>query len=389
MVQSRQNIISFFIKVMAAVYILVGVLLLVLPQLSFKVSGSVFVISGTSKIVFGVMLLVYGVYRAYMSFQKPNEARRRHYLMIVGLSMVLATTSSCKQNLAQSGYWSDNDTILVSVDETFRPILQSGYEVFTSMDTLSEMEIEYVPENVAIKNLLEGKSLLAVAARQLTKKEIAYFNSKTVYPRTTKIATDAIAVITHRSNPDSVLTLKEIRQILTGEVTTWKELEKNGANAPINVIFDNNESGIVRFMVDSICRDKKMNAKANAESINTDVVDYVATHENAIGFIGASWISDPNDTLHLTFHRKIQVVSVCASDEESYSDSYKPYQAYMLDGMYPLTRDIYMINTEPKDGKAMRFTNFMAGDKGQRIILKSGILPAVAPTRMIHVNNGY
>jgi len=390
MVQSRQNIISIFIKVMAVVYILVGVLLLVLPQLSFKISGSVFVISGTSKIVFGAMLFVYGVYRAYMSFQKPSEnrSRRRHSLVLVGLTTVLGITS-CKQNLAQSGYWSDNDTILVSVDETFRPILQSGYEVFTSMDTLSEMEIEYVPENVAIKNLLEGKSLLAVTARQLTKEEIAYFNSKTVYPRTTKIATDAIAVITHRSNPDSILTLKEIRQILTGEVTTWKELIKGGVDGSIKVIFDNNESGIVRYMVDSICRDKKLNAQAYAESINTDVVEYVATHENSIGFIGASWISDPNDTLHLTFHRKIQVVSVCASDEKSYNDSYKPYQAYMLDGMYPLTRDIYMINAEPKDGKAMRFTNFMAGDKGQRIVLKSGILPAVAPTRMIHVNNGY
>lgn len=390
MVQSRQNIIGIFLKVMAIVYILVGVILLVIPQLSFKISGSLFVISGISKYVFGIMLLVYGLYRAYMSFQKSPEARssRRRSMILVGLATVLGNTS-CKQDLAKSGYWSDNDTIMVSVDETFRPILQSGYEVFTSMDTLSEMEIEYVPENVAIKNLLEGKSLLAVASRQLTKEEIAYFNSKTIYPRTTKIATDAIAVITHRSNPDSVLTLNEIRQILTGEVTTWNELIKNGADAPINVIFDNNESGIVRFMVDSICRDKKMNAKAFAESINADVVEYVATHENAIGFIGASWISDPNDTLHLTFHRKIQVVSVCASDEKSYNDSYKPYQAYLLDGMYPLTRDIYMINAEPKDGKAMRFTNFMAGDKGQRIILKSGILPAVAPTRMIHVNNGY
>jgi phosphate transport system substrate-binding protein len=230
---------------------------------------------------------------------------------------------------------------------------------------------------------------VAVVSRVLTKNEIERLREKARFAKTTKIATDAIAVITHKSNKDSILTVSDVRKILTGEYKNWKQINKNNKDLAIRVIFDNIESGIVRYMSDSVCEGQKFTDKAYAMDYNADVVDYVAKNEDAIGFIGASWISDPNDTLHLSFHKKIQVVGICIGDIRSYDDSYKPYQAYMRDHMYAFTRDIYMINTESTNGKATRFVNFMAGQRGQRLILKSGILPANTPTRVIQVRKDW
>jgi phosphate transport system substrate-binding protein len=78
-------------------------------------------------------------------------------------------------------------------------------------------------------------------------------------------------------------------------------------------------------------------------------------------------------------------MSVSDNTKPALSDYYKPYQAYMVDKIYPLTREIYLINTEPRNGLATGFSAFVASDKGQRIILKSGILPAVAPTRVVNI----
>jgi phosphate transport system substrate-binding protein len=380
---NRQKVLSVFVKAMAVFYVAFGLFLLVMPHLSFRIGGAAFVVEGASKLLLGIFLVGYGIYRCYVAFQKKRIDNDK--LTVIAASILMLT--SCNTNPNQGGRWSDNDTVNVCVDETFKPIMESGYDVFSSIDTLSEMFVEYVPENVAITKLINGEAQVAVASRQLTKEETAILNKKTIYPRIAKIATDAIAVITHKSNPDSVLSVNEIRQILTGGITNWNQIGKKQKNSTINVIFDNNESGIVRFMVDSICKGQKFNAKAYAMTINRDVVDYVAKHEDAIGFIGASWISDPNDTLHLSFHKKIQVLAICDGDDKESCDAYKPYQAYLLDRMYPFIRDIYMIDAEPKDGKGIRFINFMSGEKGQRIILKSGILPAIAPTRMIHVSN--
>ena len=51
--------------------------------------------------------------------------------------------------------------------------------------------------------------------------------------------------------------------------------------------------------------------------------------------------------------------------------------------------DIYIINTEPRNGLATGFSSFVTSDKGQRIILKSGILPAVPPSRVINIRNDF
>ena len=273
----------------------------------------------------------------------------------------------------------------IAVDETFRPVLEAEIDLFRVLYGYADLRTEYLPENEAFEKLLNDSVNLIVASRKLKPEEISIINSRKLYPKQLKIATDAIALIVHSSCKDSLISMNQIRDILGGKISDWKQLDPSSPSLPIRVLFDNGKSGIVRYMADSICQGNFSVKNISALSYNRDVIEYTATHPGVIGFIGASWISNKNDSLHLSFHRKIRVLAVSESNDPILENSYKPYQAYLLDKMYPLTRSVYMINTEPRSGLSTGFVSFVASDKGQRIILKSGIIPAVAPTRVVNV----
>jgi phosphate transport system substrate-binding protein len=201
------------------------------------------------------------------------------------------------------------------------------------------------------------------------------------------VAIDAIALIVNKSNRDSLLTVSQVRDILTGKITRWTQLNPKSSNDPIRVVFDNEKSSIVSFCADSICKGKMDVKKLYALNYNRDVIDYVSKHKDVLGFIGVNWISNRNDSLHLSFHNSIRAVAISESVDANSDNSYLPYQAYMVDNLYPFTRNVYFIISEPYNGLATGFSNFVASEKGQRIILKSGILPAIAPTRLVHVRS--
>lgn len=307
----------------------------------------------------------------------------RCYSLLLGLMLLAGGCRFFKGDPYRNTTISGKTTI--GVDETFRPVVEAEIDLFKGIYGYSEIKAKYLPENEAFEQLLNDSVQLIVASRQLKKEEISMINSRKLFPKQLKIATDAIALIVHPSCKDTLISLKQIRDILSGNISKWNQLNPTSPAEPIKVLFDNKKSGIVQYLVDSICHGNFSTAHASALEYNRDVIEYVATHPGVIGFIGTSWIGNKNDPLHLSFHKKIKVISVSESDVPSVENSYKPYQAYLLDNMYPLTRSIYIINAEPRNGLCTGFTSFVASDKGQRIILKSGIIPAVAPTRVVNI----
>ncbi len=369
-----------FAAAMSLIYLVFGLALLLTDK-------AIIPIIGGARVAIAVLTLLYGVYRfsqAYSLYSKKERNFRNDSTLLV--LMALMTLPGCGYRNPGAGNQS-TDTAFVSVDETLRPILQAEADVYQVMDTLGELKLDYIPEGQAIQRLLDLKSIMAVASRQLTQKEVDFLKEKSYVPRQTKIATDAVALVAHSSTKDTIFSVDQVKAILTGKISNWNQLDKKNPSMPIKVVFDNENSSIVRYMVDSICQGAKLAKNSYALEFNRDVIDYVAKTPGVIGFIGTAWITDREDSLHLSFHKKIKVISVSNDTEADAYNSYKPYQAYIADGVYPFSRDIYMINAEPVSGKATRFASFVAGSRGQRIILKAGIIPAIAPTRVISVKN--
>jgi phosphate transport system substrate-binding protein len=275
--------------------------------------------------------------------------------------------------------------IRIAADETFKKIIEPELSVFQSLYNYSEIKSLYVPENELFRQLLADSVNLIVASRYLNQNEIQILKNKKLFPRQVKIAVDGIALIVNPENSIPVISLKQLRQIFTGDITHWNELSRRGKPEEITIVFDNQQSSILRMVVDSICREKPLTKKAYATQFNQDVLNYVAHSPGALGLIGVSWISDRDDSLQLSFLKQVNVVSLSRDPIATSENSYKPFQAYLLQGKYVLTREIIMINTEPRNGLSTGLTSFIASDKGQRIILKAGVLPAVAPTRLVNV----
>jgi len=287
-----------------------------------------------------------------------------------------------------------NDTpttghISISADATLMPLAQSEIDVFEGIYNYASITASFESEIDAFNNLLKDSVRLIISTRQLTQQEKVFFENKKFFPKEIKIATDAIALIVNPDNNDTLISVEMIRKILTGEITDWKQIHSSSKIGKLKLVFDNPNSSIIRFMLDTVCKGEKLSENLSALNYNSDVVDFVSKTPNAIGIIGVSWVSDREDTTALSFLTKVKVMAVSREKLPTYENSFQPYQGYIATQQYPLIRSIYIINAEPRTGLASGFTSFVASERGQRIILKSGILPATQPIRLIQVNNDF
>lgn len=310
---------------------------------------------------------------------------------LIKYSVFLLLIAAGCQGLNRDPYTDTPTTgkIKIGVDATFKPIADAELMVFEGLYRYAEITPLYLPENESFQLLLSDSVKLILASRQLNSDERKVFSDKKINAREIKIATDAVALIVNPSNADTMLSMEAIRNIITGKTTSWKGINPKSQLDEISVVFDHKNSSIVHYMIDSICGGQAITGELYALDSNLDVVNYVAKHSNALGLIGVSWISDRDDTTQMSFLRQIRVVAVSKTEPATFESSYQPYQAYIYDGLYPLSRNLYAIDAEPRNGLATGFASFLASDKGQRIILKSGIVPASAPVRLVKVRGDF
>ena len=255
------------------------------------------------------------------------------------------------------------------------------------MYKFAQIQPRYLPEVDAINLLLKDSVRLAITSRPLSAKEIAYFSSRKFFPKVVPVAIDGIAVVVKPSNPDTLFSVETIRKIMTGEITSWQQVNSRSKLGKIKVLFDDPNSSIVRFIVDSITKSGNLGSQLSSLKSNLDVVDFVSKNPEALGLIGVSWVSNRLDPGSRSFLEKIKVAGISVSQPATAKNSSQPFQAYIATGKYPFTRFVYVILTEPRPGLGTGLTSFLASDKGQRIILKTGILPYTMPERKVHIIN--
>ncbi|RTQ53532.1 phosphate ABC transporter substrate-binding protein, PhoT family [Hymenobacter gummosus] len=314
----------------------------------------------------------------------------------IGAALLLgaALLSSCNgggSNASTADADSDTPTsgnIKVSIDNTFEPILKSHVDTFQKLYQYAHVQAAYKPEREAMKDLLEDKVRAIIIARGLKPNEQAVFDQLKIIPRVTHVATDGVAIIVHPSNPDSLLSLTQLHDIFTGKLKQWKQVSgKASALGTISAVFDQNNSSTTRYVQDSVTRGAALAGDVFASESNPKLIDYVATHPNAIGVIGVNWISDLDDDKVKGFLNRIRVASVGKVAQPTRpSDYVQPYQAYLATKEYPLRRDLYVISREARAGLGTGFASFVAGNQGQLIFLKSGLMPAIGQVRLVQAN---
>ncbi len=311
-------------------------------------------------------------------------------LMITGLCITGMLAYGCSDS-NQTGVKTDtatSGTITVAADESLRPIVEAEAEVFQSIYPDAHLDIVYTNEYDAMQMLMNDSARIAITSRQLLPEEKAVLDKAMITPRYAPFCKDAIAIIMNKSANDTVLTMEQVKALLDGTYTTWKDLNAKNAASPIQVVFDSPKSGAVRHIKDSVLKGKELAKHCFAVADNKAVIDYVEQNTNSIGLIGVSWISDRDDSASNSFVNRVKVVSlVPANPETAEARTMKPYQAYIALQQYPLWRTVQITLREPRVGLGTGFASFVASDQGQRIVLKSGLVPATAPIRIIELKN--
>lgn len=274
--------------------------------------------------------------------------------------------------------------ISISVDESFKLLYDTELYTFKSLYPDAKIKANYKPESDVIADLMNDSVRTIVVTRDLTKEEKALLFAQKFIAKTTKVAHDGLALIVNRDNPDTLLTVEQLEAILRGKISSWNQISPKSPSIPVNVVFDNNKSGNVRYIREKFSLKGNFPPNCFAVNSNEEVIKYVENNRSALGIISVNWVSDKSDSISNRFLKDIRVAEVGTANETRSSFS-KPYQGYIAEGSYPLRRDVYMISREPFAGLGTGFVSFVAGDQGQRIILKSGLVPATMPIRLIQV----
>ncbi|MBA0884139.1 PstS family phosphate ABC transporter substrate-binding protein [Flavobacterium undicola] len=280
---------------------------------------------------------------------------------------------SCKQSDSKK----DKETILkgkaiLLVDETIKPLIEDQIAVFESTYN-AKIVLEAKSEKEVMKAFLKDTSRIVVLSRELNTDEIKFFDQLKIKPKTTKIATDAIALISNKKDTDTLIAIKDVVAFLKGSAQTKIK----------GLVFDNPNSSTVRYMT-ALAGVKQVPQKGvYSFKSNEEVVKFVAENDGMIGIVGVNWLLQPTVNIK-DYLTNINVLSVKGLNKNSY---FAPTQNNLAEGTYPLARDLFIVNCQGYSGLGMGFASFLAGEIGQRIVLKSGMLPTTMPGRKILIRN--
>lgn len=243
----------------------------------------------------------------------------------------------------------DSSQKTVSTDGSTSMEKVIGYLSEAYMDKNSDVKVTYNPtgSGAGIQAVQEGRCDIGLASRNLKDEEKADLNE-------TVVAVDGIAVIVNSENPITDLTVEQIAQVYTGEVTNWQEV--GGKDAPIVCIGREAASG-TRDGFESITGTAD-SCKYSQELTSTgDVVQTVSSNPNAIGYASLASVSDKVQT--------ISVEGVMPSDETILSSDYK------------IQRNFVLVTKKDKEltGSAKDFFDFCMSSEADEYITKAGAVP--------------
>ena len=274
--------------------------------------------------------------------------------------------------------------INILADEGYRTLMEDFKFYFTNTYPDAQININYTSETDALNKLITTDYRIAVLGCEPGENEKNYFKSKGLTYYTKAIGYDAIVLIVNKDTPIDSLHMDEVKSLIKGEITSLNQLKKNASDTKLQLLFDSPGSGLARYLVKTFLKEgTQLPGHFAATNSNREVIENIKKNKNLIGFINYNLISDKDDTLAQRIKREVKVLYLSsATDSVSY---FKPAQTTIADKSYPLVRTIYAINREGKSGLGTGFVIFMADHKGQRIMLKAGMVPAVFPGRDVRI----
>jgi phosphate transport system substrate-binding protein len=163
------------------------------------------------------------------------------------------------------------------------------------------------------------------------------------------VAKDALSVYVNYSNPIDNLTLFQLKQIFTGEITNWKDL--GGKDEKILVVTRPSNSGTYVYFKKFVLGNLEYTPQSIIKESTNSIVQFVSKNQAAVGFGGLAY--GPS-VKHLKINHILPI------DENVRQDK------------YPLSRYLYLYTASNPKGETANFINWALSNKGQKIVEQIG-----------------
>lgn len=268
--------------------------------------------------------------------------------------------------------------IQVLVDENVAPIVREQLDVFQNSYVNARIQLVELPERSVVNNLLKDSAEVAVLTRLLRPDELSFFESRGFTPRAVQFAVDAVTLVGNVSLRDSTIDVADVLAVMQGDTSPG-----------FSLVFDHPASGTLRYLQDLAGMDSLPAQGVYALNSQHEVLAYVHDHPDAVGVVGLNGILKP-DSLSKPYMGRVRTLGVRnLPGNPGDDDFYLPIQSNLALGVYAFARPVYLINAEPRYGLGMGFAAFLSGERGQRIVLKSGLMPDSLPPREIIIRDRY
>ena len=195
----------------------------------------------------------------------------------------------------------------------------------------------------------EGTCDIGLSSRALKDEE------KSAGLKETILAYDGIAIIVHPDNPVSDLTIEQIAQLYTGEITNWKDVGGNDAEV---VLIGREAASGTRDGFESITGTKEKCQYRQELTSTGDVITAVSQNPDAIGYASLASIKDSVKALNV--------------------DGVTPGEDTVKDGSYKVQRPFVLVTVEGKalTPVAQAFFDYATSPDAAAIIAKAGAVAA-------------
>ena len=300
----------------------------------------------------------------------PTKIRIRKMLLKALAFFCFLTYFSCNnpdKSPPGAGDSPVSGTINISVDESFRPVIEEHIKVYESSNPGTTIIAHYKPEAVCFRDLVRDTAThMIIVTRGLNEREEMFFKDSLHYvPAWNDVASDAVTIVVNAASRDTLFTIDRLKKQLTGQLGKKQTIVFDGLNA----------TSTVRYVEDSILRGQKFDTSVvKAVKNSRDVLDFVASDPEAIGFVGISWIGNPEDAAQVQMLKKIKIAYV-RCDNCADTPYVKPTQYSILANRYPLVRGLYYILKENYSGLGSGFSGFLQYERGQLIFRRAYLGP--------------
>lgn len=299
-----------------------------------------------------------------MRIQYIKEMNFKRILVLFVLVLMFSCQKKRLDELTPNDIAAEAGTTYISVDESYRPIIQEQADVFMSTYPNATLNLSFKAEDKCWLDLNDKKTELIITTKKLNKEEREKLKNKFGYSFEQDIlAYDAMAIIVHKTNKDTLFTKKRVFEMLAGKSDVDKQLVIDGKSA----------TSSLRYVMDSILRGQPMSKNIKGTQGSQEVIDVVSKNPKAIGFLGISWIGNPENSTHLEYLKKVSLVSV--ENDQDKTTFVKPTYSNMIELRYPYRRPITYILKQNYEGVATGFRNFMRYERGQLIFKRAFLMP--------------